>query len=131
MSHRLRLLLTLAPLFILGLAAADAGTYVAVQTSLLQSVDQQLVDIQPGVTNVIEHSGDQGPGPGGGSGQEFAFPPGTYGEIVYSNGAVAAGGLLYGGSVAASSSHPLFPADIAEHFGHTLTVSRAGGRGGY
>jgi two-component system OmpR family sensor kinase len=125
MSLRLRLLLTLAPLFIIGLAAADAGTYAAVQTSLLQNVDQQLFDIQPGVVNVIEHSGDQGPGPGGGLGQEFAFPPGTYGEIVYSNGAVAAGGLLYGGSVTTSSSHPLFPTGIVKDSG-TLTVSGTG-----
>ena len=64
MSLRLRLLLTLAPLFIIGLAAADAGTYAAVQNTLLQGVDQQLVSIQPGVTNVLDqHScGAQGPG---------------------------------------------------------------------
>ena len=43
MSLRLRLLLALAPLFILGLAAADVGTYAALQSSLLQGVDQQLV----------------------------------------------------------------------------------------
>ena len=46
MSLRLRLLLTLAPLFILGLAAADVGTYVALQTSLLQNVDNELVAIR-------------------------------------------------------------------------------------
>ena len=40
MSLRLRLLLTLAPLFIIGLAAADIGTYAAVQSSLVQSVDR-------------------------------------------------------------------------------------------
>ena len=130
MSLRLRLLLTLAPLFIIGLAAADIGTYAAVQTSLLRNVDLQLVDIQQGVVNVLEHSGDQGPGgPGGGFGQEFAFPAGTYGEIVYSNGAVAAGGLLYGGSVTASSSHPLFPSGIVTKDSGTLTVSGTGTRG--
>ena len=42
MSLRLRLLLALAPLFILGLAAADVGTYAALQSSLLQGVDKQL-----------------------------------------------------------------------------------------
>ena len=62
MSLRLRLLLTLAPLFIIGLAAADIGTYAAVQSSLLQGVDQQLVSIEPGVTDVLLHPGDQGPG---------------------------------------------------------------------
>jgi two-component system, OmpR family, sensor kinase len=127
MSLRLRLLLTLAPLFIIGLAAADAGTYAAVQTSLLQNVDLQLVDIQQGVVNVLEHSGDQGPGgPGGGFGQEFAFPAGTYGEIVYSNGAVAVGGYLYGGMVTTSSSHPLFPTGIAKDSGRAMTVRGTG-----
>ena len=129
MSLRLRLLLTLAPLFIIGLAAADVGTYAALQSSLLQGVDQQLVDIQPGVVNVLEHSGDQGPGgPGGGFGQEFAFPPGTYGEIVDSTGAVVAGagGNLYGGSVTTTSSHPLLPAGIVNDAGQTLTVPGTG-----
>jgi two-component system, OmpR family, sensor kinase len=129
MSLRLRLLLTLAPLFIIGLAAADVGMYAALQSSLLQGVDQQLVDIQPGVVNVLEHSGDQGPGgPGGGFGQEFAFPPGTYGEIVDSTGAVVAGagGNLYGGSVTTTSSHPLLAAGIVNDAGQTLTVPGTG-----
>jgi two-component system, OmpR family, sensor kinase len=129
MSLRLRLLLTLAPLFILGLAGADIGTYAAVQNSLLQGVDQQLVNIQPGVVDVLEHSGGQGPGgPGGGGGfgQAYAFPPGTYGEIVDSAGVLAAAGYLYGSSVAASTSHPIFPADIVKDSGKTLTVPGTG-----
>jgi hypothetical protein len=57
MSLRLRLLLTLAPLFILGLAAADFGTYAALQSSLLQGVDKQLVAIEPGVMGVVTGRG--------------------------------------------------------------------------
>jgi two-component system, OmpR family, sensor kinase len=126
MSLRLRLLLTLAPLFIIGLAAADIGTYAAVQTSLLQNVDQQLVDIQPGVVNELEHSGDQGAGgPGGGPGQQYLFPPGTYGEIVSPTGVLAVG-YLFGPNVSASTSHPLFPAGIANDAGKTFTVPGTG-----
>ncbi len=128
MSLRLRLLLTLAPLFIIGLAAADAGTYAAVQSSLVQGVDQQLAEIQPGVASVLENAVDQGPqGHGGPFGQEYAFPPGTYGELVDADtGRVLAVGYLYGGSLASSSSHPVFPANISSQAGNTLTVSGTG-----
>jgi hypothetical protein len=60
MSLRLRLLLALAPLFILGLAAADAGTYVATRSSLLQGVDKQLLVIEPGVQNVLQSTNQGG-----------------------------------------------------------------------
>jgi two-component system, OmpR family, sensor kinase len=126
MSLRLRLLLTLAPLFIIGLAAADLGTYAAVQSTLLQGVDQQLTNIQPGVVNVLLHSGDQGPqGPGGGFGEEYAFPPGTYGELVDGTSVLAVG-YLYGGSIASSSWHPVFPSNLAKQSGDTLTVPGTG-----
>jgi two-component system OmpR family sensor kinase len=127
MSLRLRLLLTLAPLFIIGLAAADAGTYAAVQSSLLQGVDQQLVTIEPGVTNVLLHAGDpdaQGPG-GGGFGQESAIPAGTYGELINSTNVLAVG-FVYGPNLASSSSHPVFPSNIATQTGASLTVSGMG-----
>ena len=123
MSLRLRLLLTLAPLFILGLAAADAGTYAALQTSLLQGADKQLVAINNGVMNVLENQGVQGPAPPGGDGgiaHEYAFPAGTYGEIVNASGPLT-GGALYGGYVAATSSHPVFPAGIYNDTNAILT----------
>jgi two-component system, OmpR family, sensor kinase len=128
MSLRLRLLLTLAPLFILGLAAADAGTYAALQTSLLQGADKQLVAINNGVMNVLDHQGVQGQGPPGGDGgiaQEYAFPAGTYGEIVNASGPLT-GGALYGGYVAVTSSHPLFPARIYNDNNAILTVPGTG-----
>jgi two-component system, OmpR family, sensor kinase len=128
MSLRLRLLLTLAPLFILGLAAADAGTYAALQTSLLQSADKQLVAINNGVMNVLDNQGRQGQGPPGGDGgiaQEYAFPAGTYGEIVNASGPLT-GGALYGGYVAVTSSHPVFPAGIYNDANAILTVPGTG-----
>ncbi len=130
MSLRLRLLLTLAPLFVLGLAAADFGTYAALQTSLLQGIDQQLVIIHPGVQNVLQHlagpGGEAGaPDNGGGFSQEYAFPAGTYGEIIDSSGRVL-GGVVFGTSVYASSSGPVFPAGITGDSGRVLTVTGTG-----
>ncbi|HEY6468281.1 MAG TPA: HAMP domain-containing sensor histidine kinase [Candidatus Dormibacteraeota bacterium] len=128
MSLRLRLLLTLAPLFIIGLAAADAGTYAAVQGTLLHGVDQQLVSIQPSVTNVLTNVlfGHGPQGPGDGFGQADAFPAGTYAELIDAGSSkVLAVGYLYGGSLAASTSHPVFPDNIGKH-SETLTVSGSG-----
>jgi two-component system, OmpR family, sensor kinase len=123
MSLRLRLLLTLAPLFILGLAAADVGTYAALQSSLLQGVDKQLVVIEPGVQNVLRQNGP----PDGGFGQQDAFPPGAYGELVDASGVTTKNGYLYGDTVApSSSSYPVFPSDIARYAGSALTVHGEG-----
>ena len=127
MSLRLRLLLTLAPLFILGLAAADVGTYAALQSSLLQGVDKQLVAIDDGVMHVLQNPGGQGPpGGDGGIGQQYAFPAGTYGEFVDQSGPLY-GGALYGGYVATTaSSHPVFPATIYKDPNSALTVPGTG-----
>jgi two-component system OmpR family sensor kinase len=128
MSLRLRLLLTLAPLFILGLAAADVGTYAALQTSLLQGADKQLVAINSGVMNVLDNPGRQGQGPPGGDGgitQAYAFPAGTYAAIVNASGTLT-GGALYGGYVAVTSSHPVFPAGIYNDANAILTVPGTG-----
>ena len=121
MSLRLRLLLTLAPLFILGLAAADIGTYAALQSSLLQNVDSQLVAIDGGAENALEQS-RPGPFEGGGNGQ---LPPGTYGEFVNASGPVSGGGL-YGGYVQTTQSHPVLPSTIYDDANATLTVSGTG-----
>ena len=45
MSLRRRLLLTLAPLFILGLAAVDIATYVSLQSYLVDNLDHQVLSI--------------------------------------------------------------------------------------
>jgi two-component system OmpR family sensor kinase len=126
MSLRLRLLLTLAPLFILGLAAADVGTFAALQASLLQGVDKQLAVIETGAQNVLNSSTRGGP-PDGGFGQQDAFPAGTYGELVNASGVTTTSGYLYGASVApSSSSYPVFPTGIAKDTGSTLTVPGEG-----
>lgn len=124
MSLRLRLLLTLAPLFIIGLAAADAGTYAALQTSLLQGVDQQLAALQPGALDALQNP-NEGPNPRGGPGQQDSFPAGAYGEIISADGHTLGYNLYYGGYVNTSSSHPVFPAGIYGDSG-SLTVSGVG-----
>src|ERR1039457_3405572 len=128
MSLRLRLLLALAPLFILGLAAADAGTYVATRSSLLQGVDKQLLVIEPGVQNVLQSTNQGGGPPDSGYGQQDAFPSGTYGELVNASGVTTeAGYASFGGTVApSSSSHPVVPSDIANYAGSAITVPGEG-----
>ena len=134
MSLRLRLLLTLAPLFILGLAAADVGTYAALQSSLLQGVDNQLVAINLGVMNVLQHPAiirDRRVGrwirsgvrvSGGNVRRDSSTPSGT----------VLAGGSLFGRYVdSTSSSHPIFPSSINADTGQTLTIPGTGSFGSH
>ncbi len=53
MPLRLRLLLTLVPLFVVGLAAADIGTYAALQSSELSRVDQEVIAAHQSVQRVL------------------------------------------------------------------------------
>ena len=129
MSLRLRLLLTLAPLFIIGLAAADIGTYAALQSSLVQNVDTQLMAIDHAAENVLD-SGGQQPFPGGGGDPGSSqLPPGTYGELLDASGH-ATGGGLYGGIVTTTQSHPTLPAttyeDASSNANLMLTVPGTG-----
>jgi two-component system OmpR family sensor kinase len=128
MSLRLRLLLTLAPLFILGLAAADIGTYAALQSSLVQNVDNQLLSIDHGAGNVLQQNGAQPPFPGGGDSGSGQLPPGTYGELLTASGQ-ASGGELYGGSVLTTQSHPMFPTTIYKDANNTTLMLTVPGTG--
>ena len=109
MSLQLRLLLTLAPLFIIGLAAADIGTYVALQSSLVQNVDTQLLAIDHGAENVLENPAGTATVSRWGTPGNSQLPPGTYGELLDASGPLT-GGDLYGGSVSTTQSHPMLPA---------------------
>lgn len=111
MSLRLRLLLTLAPLFIIGLAAADLGTYAALQSSLVQNVDNQLLAIDHAANDLLDPGGQQPFPTGGGDPGSSQLPPGTYGELLDASGH-ATGGGLYGGIITTTRSHPTLPAGI-------------------
>jgi two-component system OmpR family sensor kinase len=125
MSLRLRLLLTLAPLFILGLAAADVGTYAALQSSLVQGVDKQLSTIEPDVMNQLFNSGG---GDSGSHGPMDAFPGGTYGALVSASGLVTVSGQTPqdGGVVSDPSSYPVLPANLDNYTNSTFTVPGKG-----
>lgn len=92
MSLRRRLLLTLAPLFIAGLIAVDVATYLSLQSYLVSKVDEQVFAIHPSVEGYLTQSADGnggfGGGPPGGGGGTNQFPPGTFGAILSSSGAV-------------------------------------------
>ncbi len=129
MSLRLRLLLTLAPLFIIGLAAADFGTYAALQSSLLQTTDKQISVIDQGVLSVLEQPGNGGgQHPDGGFGQEYAFPSGTYGEIIDTTGTAIVAGYPFNGYVVGISPtlHPVLPANLDKYVGTTFTAPGVG-----
>src|SRR5438445_8235306 len=118
MSLRLRLLLILAPLFVAGLVAADAGTYVALQSSLLSSVDNQLQVAHVSLEGVVlsqngelGSAGRRGGGPGGG-GNSYLYPTGTFAELLNSSGTVVGTPVLVGGDLIDSSTHPLLPSSL-------------------
>src|SRR5438552_11136328 len=102
MSLRLRLLLILAPLFVAGLVAADAGTYVALQSSLLSSVDNQLqvahVSLEGVVLSQNGEFGEPRGGPPGGGGNGYLYPTGTFAELLSSTGKVVGTPVLLGSS---------------------------------
>ena len=80
MSLRLRLLVALVPLFILGLAAADVATYASLQSFLLSRVDEQVtaahIPMESYLNTAVYGSGN-GPsdgGSGGGDGRSGGSP---------------------------------------------------------
>jgi two-component system OmpR family sensor kinase len=117
MSLRARLLLSLIPLFVLGLIAADAGTYTALRSSFVSSVDTQLHNSRASVEFLLEGGGpfDNGPGgrdggggPAGGPGQ---FPQYTYGALYDTSGKlIASRSFVFNAS--AAPSHPNLPAQL-------------------
>jgi two-component system OmpR family sensor kinase len=92
MSLRRRLLLTLAPLFIAGLFAVDLTTYLSLQSFLVDKLDEQILSVHMSVESALPNAqggGDFGRGPGFPT-NVTTFPPGTFGEILASDGTVVA-----------------------------------------
>ncbi|MDQ6846682.1 MAG: HAMP domain-containing histidine kinase [Candidatus Dormibacteraeota bacterium] len=90
MSLRRRLLLTLAPLFILGLVGVDIATYLSLQSFLETRLDEQILSVHTAVESVIKNPNSADFGRGARGGVNLTFPPGTFGEIVSPNGTVVA-----------------------------------------
>src|SRR6202171_2270056 len=112
MSLRLRLLLTLVPLFILGLIAADVATYTALRSFLTSRVDQQVIQAHIPIEQYFSRSPDGGPGPqpGGPPGPGGPFPQGTYGQLRSPTGAVLKSQSFTFSSD--TSTHPVLPSDL-------------------
>jgi two-component system OmpR family sensor kinase len=115
MSLRLRLLITLVPLFIAGLVAADVGTHAALQSYLLSRLDDQLVSGHPSVEEALERSSagaaQGGPGPPPVS---TSLPTGTYAELVSPSGTVLVTGRVGFGPQNAPTTdpHPVLPSSL-------------------
>ena len=90
MSLRRRLLLTLAPLFILGLVAVDVATYLSLQSFLQTRLDEQILSVHGAVESAIQNPNSRDFGRGAQGGVNLTFPPGTFGEIVSPSGNVVA-----------------------------------------
>ncbi|MBJ7608467.1 MAG: HAMP domain-containing histidine kinase [Candidatus Dormibacteraeota bacterium] len=89
MSLRRRLLLTLAPLFILGLIAVDLSTYLSLQSFLVHRVNDQLLGVHVAVEGYLTRGDHRGGGPPGGfDPSAFAVPTNTYGAVVSPSGAI-------------------------------------------
>src|SRR5438067_1767017 len=87
MSLRMRLVLAMSGLVILGLFVAGLVTYGLLQSFLVNRVDQQLEGAQLPVLHELNAQA----GIPGGADQSSDLPPNTFGEVVGSDGAVLAG----------------------------------------
>jgi two-component system OmpR family sensor kinase len=135
MSLRLRLLLTLVPLFILGLIAADVATYAALQSFLTSRVDQQAMQAHIPIEQYFTRPTEGGPGQpgtGGPPGPGGPFPQGTYGQLRSSTGVVLKSQTFTFSSD--TSTHPLLPSDLqpgTHDHPKLITVSGSGSISSY
>ena len=128
MSLRLRLLVTLVPLFVLGLLAANVATYAALQSFMLSRVDEQLVASHPSVEGYLTGGGGGGDGGRGGGPGGASFPQGTYAELRSSTGAVLKSQTFSFNS--SSTAHPNLPANLKPGTQSSPTLITASGTGG-
>ncbi len=91
MTLRLRLTLAVVGLVAVALLVADAATYVALRSFLVDRVDQQLQDARTPIARALS-TGDQESGSpfGGEPPGQSELPPGTYGELRDATGQVLA-----------------------------------------
>jgi two-component system, OmpR family, sensor kinase len=128
MSLRRRLLLTLAPLFIGGLIAVSAATFLSLQSYLLGKTEAQLLAVHPSVEMYLT-SGTVGDGGRGGP-PSADIPIGTFGEIVSASGSVIAGPHTFGSSGSTLSSAPVLPATLIASNEQSPVFTTVEGTGG-
>ena len=114
MSLRLRLLLVLLPLFVVGLVVADFATYSSLQSYLVGRTDDQLFAAHPGVAQYL--SGGPGFGGGrGGDGNQVNLPPLSWTALVDGSGNVlrsAVAASPFDQAAPATTSHPNLPSPL-------------------
>jgi two-component system, OmpR family, sensor kinase len=109
-SLRGRLLIGVISLVVLGLLSFDIATYAALQSFLVQRIDDQLVSVAGNpagralLVNVL--AGQPG---GRGLGSSVQFPPGTEVELVSPSGTVLGGKGFFLGPAPASIPLPVLP----------------------
>jgi two-component system, OmpR family, sensor kinase len=130
MSLRRRLVLTLAPLFIVALVGVDVATYFSLKSFLVSRVDQQLKsNAHVTVEEYLVHGayGDGGPGGGGQGGNPptNGIPAGTYGVIVTAAGTVVVPGHDFEQGATSSKAAPVLPSSL--HVGCCFETAGTGG----
>jgi two-component system OmpR family sensor kinase len=114
MSLRARLLLVTVGLVTLGLLIADVVTYRALSSSLLERVDEQLVQVSQAAVGALGSPGGfpmpDGPGPGAG----YNGPPaGSYAALLDASGNVVAHhSFEYQGGQQGDAPVPVLPAGL-------------------
>jgi two-component system OmpR family sensor kinase len=108
-SLRGRLLIGVISLVILGLLISDIATYAALQTFLVNRIDDQLASVagSPSGRQLLVNVLTEQPGRGPGSAIQFA--PGTVVEEVSPTGTVLAGKAFYLGPAPSSIPLPVLP----------------------
>jgi two-component system, OmpR family, sensor kinase len=92
MSLRLRLLLILAPLFVVGLIVADVATYASLQSFLVSRLDDQVLAGHQSAEVALENRVLGRGGPDGGPAGGFsALPQTTYAQLTLGDGTVIKG----------------------------------------
>jgi two-component system OmpR family sensor kinase len=138
MSLRRRLLATIAPLFILGLVVVNVVVYAALQSFLLQRVDDQLQSTHMTVQNFLtgDGGGGGGGGPGGRGGSLQSLPQYTYGALYSPSGSLVTQHTFVVGpdssatGQAALATHPVLPnapAPGTSASPHVFSVDGTGG----
>jgi two-component system OmpR family sensor kinase len=115
MSLRLRLLVALVSLVLIGLLVADAATYISLRSFLIKRVDQQLVAAERSVASVLIAAANSPlPSfPGTLQRADTTLPPGTYGEIIdQSARTVIERVFTYGGKTPPA---PLLPSGLVQN----------------
>jgi two-component system, OmpR family, sensor kinase len=112
MSLRLRLLLILAPLFVLGLVVADVATYTSLQSFLVSREDDQILSGHQGVEGALLGGGRDGRFGGGGPGGFASLPQTTWAEVLASDGTVVVSGHPFAFDQTQAAGHPVLPGSL-------------------